>query len=69
MKDGYTEALAANDFPAQVLMHWFINEQVEEEAWAAELVDRVKGATCAGGLLDLDRHIEKLLAADGEKED
>jgi ferritin len=64
-----TAALAAKDYPAQVLMHWFINEQVEEEAWAAELVDRVKGATCAGSLWDLDRHIEKLLAGDGEKED
>jgi ferritin len=64
-----TAALAAKDYPAQVLMHWFINEQVEEEAWAAELVDRVKGATCAGSLWDLDRHIEKLLAGEGEKED
>jgi ferritin len=65
----FTAALAAKDYPAQVLMHWFINEQVEEEAWAAEMVDRVKGATCAGSLLDLDRHIEKLLASNGEKAD
>ena len=27
----YEAALAAKDYPAQVLMHWFINEQVEEE--------------------------------------
>ena len=65
----YAAALADNDYPAQVLMHWFINEQVEEEAWAAELVDRVKGATCAGSLSDLDRHVEKLLAGGGEKVD
>jgi hypothetical protein len=39
---------------------------VEEEAWAAELVDRVKAAACAGSLLDLDRHVEKLLGADQE---
>ena len=58
----YEAAVAAKDYPAQVLMHWFINEQVEEEAWAAELVDRVRAATCAGSLLDLDRHVEKLLA-------
>ena len=58
----YEAAVAAKDYPAQVLMHWFINEQVEEEAWAAELVDRVRVATCAGSLLDLDRHVEKLLA-------
>jgi ferritin len=65
----FAAALASNDYPAQVLMHWFINEQVEEEAWAAELVDRVKHATCAGSLSDLDRHVERLLASDGEKED
>jgi ferritin len=63
----YEAAVAARDYPAQVLMHWFINEQVEEEAWAAELVDRVRAATCAGSLLELDRHVEKLLG--GDKED
>lgn len=58
----YEAALAAKDYPAQVLMHWFINEQVEEEAWCAEMVDRVRAASCAGGLSDLDRHIVKILS-------
>jgi ferritin len=62
----FEAAQAAKDYPAQVLMHWFINEQVEEEAWAAELVDRVEGATCAGSLLDLDRHLDKILGAHKE---
>jgi ferritin len=62
----FEAAVATNDYPAQVLMHWFINEQVEEEAWAAELVDRVRAATCAGSLLELDRHVEKLLGDDKE---
>ena len=62
----YEAATAAKDYPAQVLMHWFIQEQVEEEAWAAEMVDRVQGATCAGSFLDLDRHIEKILGTDKE---
>jgi ferritin len=62
----FEAAVAVKDYPAQVLMHWFIKEQVEEEAWAAELVDRVRAATCAGSLLDLDRHVEKLLA-DGKE--
>jgi ferritin len=57
----YEAALAAKDYPAQVLIHWFINEQVEEEAWCAELIDRVEAATCAGSLSDLDRHIVKIL--------
>jgi hypothetical protein len=35
----FEAALAAKDYPAQVFMHWFINEQVEEEAWCAEMID------------------------------
>lgn len=61
----YGAAVAGKDYPAQVLLHWFVSEQVEEEAWSNEMVERVQGATCAGSLSDLDRHIEKLLA-DGE---
>ncbi|MGO8763722.1 MAG: ferritin [Limisphaerales bacterium] len=57
----YEAALAAKDYPAQVLLHWFINEQVEEEDWSAEMVERVQAATCAGSLSDLDRHIERNL--------
>ncbi len=57
----YEAALAGKDYPAQVLMHWFINEQVEEEDWAAEMVERVQTATCAGSVSDLDRHIERYL--------
>lgn len=57
----YEAAVAAKDYPAQVMLHWFIHEQVEEEAWTAEMVARVEAATCAGALLDLDRHIERLL--------
>ena len=60
----YEAALAAKDYPAQVLLHWFINEQVEEESWATEMVERVQAASCAGSLSDLDRHIERLLMDD-----
>ncbi len=60
----YEAAVAAKDYAAQVLLHWFITEQVEEEAWATEAVDRVESATCAGSFLDLDRHIEKILGTD-----
>ena len=63
----FEAALAAKDYPVQVLMHWFINEQVEEEAWCAEMVDRVQSASCAGSLSDLDRHIVRLLAGDGKE--
>ena len=59
----YETALAERDYPAQVLLHWFISEQVEEEAWTDEMVKRVEFANCAGGLGELDRHIERYLTA------
>lgn len=56
-------ALGEKDYPAQVLMHWFVGEQVEEEAWASKMVDLVQRATCAGGLSSFDRHVSGLLGA------
>lgn len=58
----YQAALKEGDYPAQVLLQWFINEQVEEEAWTDEMVDRIERATCAGSLGELDRHIERYLS-------
>jgi ferritin len=58
----YEAAVAAKDYPAQVLMHWYINEQVEEEDWSTEMVERVREASCAGSLSTLDRHIARYLA-------
>jgi ferritin len=57
----YEAALQAKDYPAQVLLQWFISEQVEEEAWTDEMVERVARSNCAGGLGELDRHIERYL--------
>ena len=57
----YETAVAAKDYPAQVFMQEFIKEQVEEEDWANEMVERVQAATCAGSNSDLDRHIERYL--------
>ena len=57
----YEAAVAAKDYAAQTLMHWFISEQVEEEDWSTEMLDRVQAASCAGSVSDLDRHIERYL--------
>jgi len=61
IQQAYEAAVSDKDFPAQVTLQWFINEQVEEEDWCAEMVDRVEKASCAGGISDLDRHIERYL--------
>lgn len=62
----YEVALREKDYPAQVLLQWFINEQVEEEGWADEMVERIEVAGCSGGLMDLDRHIERYLSDEPE---
>ena len=63
----YEAACREKDYPAQMLLHWFINEQVEEEDWANELVDRLARAECPGGLAELDRHIERYLGDDKDE--
>lgn len=37
----YAHAAQENDYATQVFLQWFINEQVEEEASATEIVDRL----------------------------
>jgi len=60
----YECALETRDYPAQVMLHWFISEQVEEEAWTDKLLVLVQRASCAGALTQLDRHIVKELTAE-----
>jgi ferritin len=55
-------AIKANDHAAQVALQWFITEQVEEEAWCDEMVQRVEAAGSGVGLMALDRHIERFLS-------
>jgi ferritin len=57
----YESALLAKDYASQVLLHWFINEQVEEEAWSDKLLVKVQEATCPGAMQMLDHHIVKEL--------
>jgi ferritin len=40
----YELALKEKDYAAQVLLHWFISEQVEEEKNATEILDKLKFA-------------------------
>lgn len=56
----YEVALAEKDYAAQVLLHWFINEQVEEERNASEIVrqlQRVEARETA--VLMLDHRLSK----------
>ena len=57
----YEAADAVKDYPAKFMLQWFIEEQVEEEAWANSMVTHAERAQCAGALLNLDRHLEKII--------
>lgn len=53
-------AVAEKDVAAQVFMQWYVNEQVEEEAAAAEIVDKLKMVgDRAGAALYLDKEYGK----------
>ncbi len=42
INDLYELAVNEKDLPLQVVLQWFINEQVEEEAMVEEIIDRLK---------------------------
>jgi len=47
----YALAQAENDYPTQVMLHWFIDEQVEEEKNANSIVEMLKLAGDQGAAL------------------
>jgi ferritin len=52
----YELALEENDYPSQVMLQWFIDEQVEEEKNATQIVDTLKMVGDKGqALIMLDR--------------
>ena len=55
----YELAQAERDFPLQTLLHWFIDEQVEEEEMASKIVDRLRLIGDSGAeLFLLDKELE-----------
>ena len=56
----YELALKEKDYPAQVMLQWFITEQVEEERNAAEILDNLKLIEERGtAVLMLDHRLAK----------
>ncbi|OGO29163.1 MAG: ferritin [Chloroflexi bacterium RBG_16_52_11] len=54
----FTLALKENDYPTQVMLHWFINEQVEEEKNASAILEQVKMIEARGSaILYLDHEL------------
>lgn len=59
----YRLATEKNELASLPFLLEFIDEQVEEEAWTASMLVLTRRAECAGAVLNLDRHIGKLLGA------
>lgn len=56
----YELALQEKDYPAQIMLQWFISEQVEEEKHAAEIVANLKLIEDRGtAVLMLDKQLGK----------
>jgi len=54
------EAIKQKDYAAEIMLHWFVSEQVEEEANASEIVAKLeKIGDSTGGLFQLDHQLEK----------
>jgi ferritin len=58
INDLYTLAVAEQDYPTQVLLQWFINEQVEEEKNATLILEQLTMVGAEGvGLFMIDREL------------
>jgi ferritin len=56
----YELAVAEKDYASQIFLQWFISEQVEEEASASEIIERMKLAGDKGSaLVWLDKELGK----------
>lgn len=55
----YEAAVKEKDYASQIFLQWFVNEQVEEEANASEIVALLKmvGDKSVGGLFQLDHQL------------
>lgn len=56
----YALALKESDYPAQIMLQWFVSEQVEEEKNAGQVVEQLKAVgESKTSLMLLDRHLGK----------
>ncbi len=54
----YKMAQKAGDYATEIMLHWFISEQVEEEATANEILDKIRLLNNApNGMYLLDREL------------
>ena len=56
----YKLAVEENDYASQSHLQWFINEQVEEEATAEDILNQIKMVEAkTGSMFYIDRHVSR----------
>lgn len=56
----YEVALTEKDYAAQIMLQWFIEEQVEEEASASAILERLRMVgNSTGSMLYIDKELKK----------
>jgi ferritin len=56
----YELSVKENDYPSQIFLHWFIEEQVEEESNSSQILETLKMiGDSANGLFMLDHQLGK----------
>jgi len=70
INDLYALALAEKDYATQMMLHWFIEEQVEEESNASQILETLRMiGDNSNALLMLDRELgQRTVAAPAEAE-
>ena len=59
----YETAVSEKDYAAQIFLQWFIEEQVEEEGNASEILEKLKMVgERSGAILYLDKELKKRVA-------
>ncbi|MCS6907832.1 MAG: ferritin [Anaerolineales bacterium] len=68
--DLYALAVQEKDYPSQVMLQWFVDEQVEEEKSATEIIEKLKLIGDHGGaLLMLDHELGQRKPEEEEEEE
>jgi ferritin len=63
-------ALSAKDYTTQVFLQWYVQEQLEEERLARQILDKIKLIdNDKAGLYMLDRELGEMLSAETEGEE
>jgi ferritin len=70
INDCYEVALAEKDYATTTMLQWFINEQIEEESNALEIIDVLKvTGEKSGGIFYLDKKLGHRTFTDETKKD